>query len=191
MARQGNVRGRGLVGDPFGFRRVDYEPGQLFFGDTGSSWQEERARLEAEIADLRGKLSVYEERERKRDRDKERRTRAVLSKWKVFNERHPHVWRAVVAHLEARLAAGGARTSIQNVWTDLRYERGPHGVRVGFPSLSNELSTIYERRLAEERPDLAAMLDIRASRFDGMRPWAEPVTSDDRRVAEKEREWWK
>lgn len=111
--------------------------------------------LAAENQELRTRLATRENEEHyEAHRKKGEAVRRIVDQWRRHHFLYPEHWKIFTEKIE-------------------------RGEDPSLPGCSNDLVTIYSRWLREENPLLAASLEFRKSRFDHVRPWADPWTEFD------------
>ncbi len=86
----------------------------------------------------------------------------ILAAFLAFHHDHPEVLTEIIRLTEQARDAGRTRTSMKAIFEVLRWTR--HVTRDADPyKLNNNYTALYSRLVAETRPDLADMFEIRNS----------------------------
>lgn len=84
----------------------------------------------------------------------------IEDKFERFDEANPWVWGEILRQAQAAFDAGEKRHSMKDIWEDIRKQVG-HGSPLRAGKLDNNFTSRFARKLKRERPDLAAMFEMR------------------------------
>lgn len=90
-------------------------------------------------------------------------TRPLDPRFADFHARNPHVFQKFVALAEKHKDRGFRRVGAKFIWETIRYECGPDTNGDPFV-LNNSFVSRYARLVAQERPDLAPLFELRRLR---------------------------